>query len=184
MHRIAPHALVLAAVTLLAACTSSEPPAAGVADAATAVVDAAEATAASHPYCEAATFAEVGAVTGAQIGQVDVIAGEEMQSVDCVYVDPANIYNSLSIQIVTTELLQKAGSPWSTAVAYAEEWGRGGRAVDGLGDSAMWVDLPASLLVRRGDYVLRFSADRADLSDAAVRARFETLARQVLTRLP
>jgi hypothetical protein len=56
--------------------------------------------------------------------------------------------------------------------------------VDGLGDSAMWVDLPASLLVRRGDYVLRFSADRADLSDAAVRARFETLARQVLTRLP
>lgn len=170
----------------LAACTSADDdaPRATTNDVAVAVADAAEAAAVAHPYCDAATFAEVGAVMGAQIGKVDVIAGEGMYSVDCVYLDPANIYDGLSIQVVTTELLQKADSPWSTAVAYAEEWGRGGRAVDGLGDGAMWVDLPASLLVRRGEYVLRLSADRADLADAAVRARFETLARQVLARLP
>ena len=171
---------------LLAACTSADEgaPQATTNDVAAAVADAAEAVATSHPFCDAAAFTEVGAVMGTQIGKVDVIAGEGMHSVDCVYLDPANIYDGFSIQFVTTELLQKADSPWPTATAYVDEWGRGGRSVDGLGDSAMWVDLPASLLARRGDYVLRFSADRADLTDAAVRARFEALARQVLGRLP
>ena len=171
---------------LLAACSSADDaaPRATTSDAAAAVADAAEAATTSHPYCDAATFAEVGAVIGAQLGKVAVSAGEGMQSVDCVYLDPANIYNGLSIQFVTSELLQKADSPWSTAAAYVEEWGRGGRVVDGLGERALWVDLPASLLVRRGDYVLRLSADQADLTDAATRARFETLARQVLERLP
>ena len=172
--------------TLLAACSSPDDvgPRAAVDGVALAVVEAAQTSATAHPYCEAATFADVGAVIGAEIGKVDVIAAEGMPSVDCIYLDPSNAYNGLSIQFVTTELLQQAGGPWSTATAYFEECGRGGQRVDDLGDGAAWVALPASLLVLRGDRVLRFSADRADLSDAATRVRFETLARQVLTRLP
>ena len=54
----------------------------------------------------------------------------------------------------------------------------------GLGDGAAWVELPGGLLVHRGDHVLHLSADKADVSNADVRARFETLARQVLSRLP
>lgn len=186
MSSSSPFLLAALMSVLLAACTSADDaaPRAVAEDVAGAVADAAEGSAAAHPFCETATFAEVGAVIDAQIGKVDVISGEGMHSVDCVYLDPANIYEGFSIQFVTTELLRQVGSPWSTAAAYVEEWGRGGRTVAGLGDSAMWVDLPASLLVRRDDYVLRFSADRADLTDAAVRARFETLARQVLARLP
>lgn len=176
-------AVVLFAAAL-AGCGADTGPQASGADIASAVASAAEAESMRHPYCDAARFVDVGAVIGATIDKVDVIAGEGMHSVDCVFLDPANFYNGLSIQFVTTELLRKADSPWATATAYVEEWGRGGVAVEGLGDTAMWVELPASLLVRRGDYALRFSADKADLSDAAVRARFETLARQVLARLP
>ena len=48
----------------------------------------------------------------------------------------------------------------------------------------MWVDLPAGLLVLRGDTVLHLSADKADLTNAEVHARFEALARSVVSRLP
>ena len=43
---------------------------------------------------------------------------------------------------------------------------------------------PGGLLVHRRDHVLHLSADKADVSNAEVRARFETLARKVLSRLP
>jgi hypothetical protein len=182
VHRFVPVLLACA----LAACQSSETaaPQAAATDVASAVSAAAEAEVATNPLCDTATFAEVAAVVGGNIAKHDVIEGEGMESVDCVFLDPGDLYNGLSIRFVTTDLLTKAQSPWSSAVAYFAEWGRSGTSVSGLGDAAAWVALPEGLLVHRGDHVIHFSAGRADMKDAAVRARFETLAGQVVARLP
>lgn len=179
-------AVALSLALALAGCQSSDTgaPAAGAVDVAEALADAAESDAASHPWCDLATFAEVSAVVGGNIAKHDVIAGEGMDSVDCVYLDPNDPYNGLTIRFINSDLLRKNGSQWSSATAYVDEWGRSGAAVAGVGDRAIWVDLPESLLVLRGDYVLRFSAGRANVNDAATRTRFETLAGQVVARLP
>ncbi|MBK7043669.1 MAG: hypothetical protein IPH50_08225 [Rhodanobacteraceae bacterium] len=175
------------AVTALVACGGSNNDAsvqATPADVADAVAAAAEASIATHPLCALVEFDEVSAVVGGHIAKLDVIDDESLHSVDCVFLDPQDIYNGLSIKFVSTERLVKTASRWSSASAYFEEWGRGGTVVAGLGDGAAWVELPGGLLVHRGDHVLHLSADKADVSNADVRARFETLARQVLSRLP
>lgn len=174
------------AVTTLVACGGSNNDAsvqATPADVANAVVAAAEASVATHPLCALVEFDEVSAVVGGHIAKLDVIDDESLHSVDCVFLDPQDIYNGLSIKFISSERLIKTVSRWSSAQAYFEEWGRGGTAVAGLGDGAAWVDLPGGLLVHRGDHVLHLSADKADVGNADVRARFETLARQVLSRL-
>jgi hypothetical protein len=174
-------------VTTVVACGGSNPDAsvqATPADVGAAVVAAAEASVATHPLCDLVAFDEVSAVVGGHIAKLDVIDDESLHSVDCIFLDPQDFYNGLSIKFVTSERLVKTASRWSSAQAYFEEWGRGGNAVAELGDGAAWIDLPGGLLVHRGDYVLHLGADKADVSNAEVRARFETLARQVLSRLP
>jgi len=175
------------AVTTLIACGGSNHDAsaqATPADVAAAVVAAAAASVATHPLCALVEFDEVSAVVGGHIARIDVIDDESLHSVDCVFLDPQDIYNGLSIKFVSTERLIKTSSRWPSALAYFEEWSRSGTAVAGLGDGAAWVDLPGGLLVHRRDHVLHLSADKADVSNAEVRARFETLARKVLSRLP
>ncbi len=174
------------AVTTLVACGGSNNDAgvqATPADVANAVVAAAAASVATHPLCALVEFDEVSAVVGGHIAKLDVIDDESLHSVDCVFLDPQDVYNGLSIKFISSERLIKTVSRWSSAQAYFEEWGRGGTAVAGLGDGAAWVDLPGGLLVHRGDHVLHLSVDKADVGNADVRARFETLARQVLSRL-
>ncbi len=52
----------------------------------------------------------------------------------------------------------------------------------GLGEGAAWVELTSGLYVLKGDTVMQFSASSTDTKDAAVRAKFETLAQQVVDR--
>jgi hypothetical protein len=170
----------------LAACGANDAtaPQATPSDVGAAVVAAAEASVATHPLCDTAKPEEVDAVVGGHHTKMDVIDEETLHTLDCIFLDPQDIYNGFSIRFVTNERLIKAGSNWSSANAYFEEWSRGGDVVADLGDGAAWVELPKGLLVHRGDHAVLFSADKADLTNADVRARFETLARQVIARLP
>ena len=170
----------------LAACNANDAsaPQATASDVGAAVAAAAEASVATHPLCETANFEEVDAVVGGRHTKMDVIDEETLHTLDCIFLDPQDIYNGFSIRFVTNERLSKAGSNWSSAKAYFEEWSRGGAVVADLGEGAAWVDLLRGLLVLRGDHAVLFSADKADLTNADVRARFETLARQVVARLP
>jgi len=175
------------AVTTLVSCGGSNSDAsaqATPADVGAAVVAAAEASVATHPLCDTASFDEVSAVVGGHIDKRDVIDEATLHGLDCIYFDSHDLYNGFALKFVTSERLQKTDSSWPSANAYFKEWSRGGTAVADLGDAAMWVELPAGLLVLRGETVLHLSADKADLTNADVRVRFETLARQVVSRLP
>lgn len=136
----------------------------------------------SNPLCAVATQAEVQAVIGGAITKIDVIDEADLPYVDCIYLDSQDVFNSLSIGYVTTEKLGKTNSQWPTAAAYFAEWTRNEQAVAGLGAGAAWED--TTLWVLKGDTVIKVSADKAATADAAVRAKFETLAGQVLARLP
>jgi len=162
----------------------ASPPQADAALVAEAVSNAAESSVATHPLCETATYAEVQAVLGGAIGRMDVINESTLDNISCIYIDANDLYNGLSIKFVTTERLAKTASQWPDAAAYFAEWGRRGTTVAGLGDGATWSDSLDALLVHKGDYVVQLSSDKADLADAAVRAKFETLAQQILPRLP
>lgn len=164
---------------------SAAPPeadAAMVADAAMQAV--APALAVTNPLCEKASYPEVAVVTGGSFDKVDVIDEPGVDSVECVFLDSKDLYAGLTIRFVATEKLVATASKWQTAAAYFNEWSRGGKAVPGLGESAVWADMPAGLLVQKGDHVLHFSASKVDMSDPAVRARFEALAQLVVARLP
>lgn len=119
---------------------------------------------------------------GGTITKIDVIDEADLPYVDCIYLDSQDVFNSLSIGYVTTEKLGKTNSQWPTAAAYFAEWTRNEQAVAGLGAGAAWED--TTLWVLKGDTVIKVSADKAATADAAVRAKFETLAGQVLARLP
>lgn len=186
LHRLAFVALSCLALTACGTGDDATTTAttASPADVATAVAAAAEASIATHPLCELASFDEVSTVVGGHIDQRDVIDEASLHSLDCIYLDSHDFYNGFALKFVTSERLQKTDSRWSSARDYYDEWSRGGTAVADLGDAAMWVDLPAGLLVLRGDTVLHLSADKADLTNAEVHARFEALARSVVSRLP
>jgi len=176
---------------LLAACsdsanTSSSDAVSPVADAALVAQAAADADAAvaSHPLCDLASFADVSAVAGGNFNKLDVIAADDMNSVDCIYLDMSDLYNGLNIRFVSTEKLLATSSKWLTAASYFEEWGRGGTPVAGIGTSAVWADLLGGLLVLQGEHVLLLSAAKLDPADAAARAKLESLAGQVVGRLP
>jgi|GEM_PF-3210655 len=179
------------ALLALAACgpktdtsSTATPTTADAALAEEAVSNAADASAVTHPLCDAANFADVQAVIGGAIGKLDVIDASTLSSLSCVYLDTKDITNALVIEFITTERLATTGGQWANAAAYFAEWGRGGTPVAGLGDAAVWADLPSGLLVHKGNYALHFSSDKSDLTDAAVRAKFEGLAQKVLARLP
>lgn len=139
---------------------------------------------ASAAMCAKATFAEVSAAAGGNFDKVDVIDEKGLNSVDCVYLDSKDLYNGFTISFVSNAKLVASASKWQTAAAYFDEWSRGGTPVANLGERAAWIDLPAGLLVLSGDQALHFSGGRLDPSDSAVRARIETLAHQVFTRMP
>lgn len=180
---------LMSAIAFLTGCDRAVDPQAAapdatVADVVTAVAAAAEASSATHPLCALAQYAEIQAVVGGNISKVDVIDVPLSQSVDCVYLDPSDLYNGMTLRFTTTERLTQAGGQWANAAEYVAEWGRTGTPVPGLGDAAAWIDMPAGLLLQRGDYALHLSASRADLAQLDVRTKFETLARQVIARLP
>lgn len=162
----------------------ASPPQADAALVEEAVSNAAESSVTTHPLCETATHAEVQAVIGGIVGQVDVIDENTLDHISCIYIDAKDLYNALKIEFVTTERLAITTSQWPNAAAYFAEWGRSGTSVAGLGDGAAWPDLLGGLLVHKGDYVVHLSGEKADLADTAVRAKFETLAQQILSRLP
>lgn len=188
------HIVAIALLIVLAACgkepsagsadMTAAPPQADAAMVAEAVANAASASAATNPLCEKATYAEVSAVTGANFDKIDVIEGPDMDYLDCVFLDSKDLFAGLVIRFVSNEKLVATSSKWQTASAYFEEWSRGGDSVAGIGENAAWTSLPAGLMVLNGDQVLQFSASKSDTSDPAVRAKFETLARMVIARLP
>ncbi len=145
---------------------------------------AVSATASSDPLCGKATYADVSAVTGASFDKVDVIDKPDLDYVECVFLDSRDISAGLTVRFVPTAKLVATASKWKTAASYFQEWSRGGNSVEGVGERAAWIELPAGLLVLAGDQALQFSASKSDLSDPAVRARFETLARAVVARIP
>ena len=172
----------------LAACgtaqTATNAPESSSADSAAQPVDAAPPAAASNPLCDLATQAEVQAVIGGSITKIDVIDVADLTSLDCVYLDPQDFKKGLSIQYTTTERLVKTNSQWSTTADYFAEWTRGETPVAGLGEGAAWVDITNSLWVLKGDTVVEISTDSVDTSDAASHTAVETLAGQVVARLP
>jgi len=178
----------------LAACSpkSADEAAAGEpqADAAMvaeAVGNAAETAAATHPLCDLVTFAAVQAAGGGNISKLDVIDTPGLSNIDCVYLDEGNYLGAgMSIGYITTEKLAKNTiSPWSTATEYFEEWTRKGTGVTGLGEGAAWDDATRpTLYVLKGDTVVHISGTALDTSDAAVRAKVEALAQQVVARMP
>lgn len=188
------HIVAIALLIVLAACgkepsagsadMTAAPPQADAAMVAEAVANAASASAATNPLCEKATYAEVSAVTGANFDKIDVIEGPDMDYLDCVFLDSKDLFAGLVIRFVSNEKLVATSSKWQNASAYFEEWSRGGDSVAGIGESAAWTSLPSGLMVLNGDQVLQFSASKSDTSDPAVRAKFETLARMVIARLP
>ena len=177
--------LPLLLVGLLGGCggTDDAAPQASAGDVAQAVSDAADASVDTNPLCDLATFAQVTAVIGGNVNKRDVIQDASMPSVDCVYLDTADLYAGLTLRFFTGEALTRTDSQWPTAAAYFAEWGRSGTPVAGLGDAAAWVDMPPGLLVQSGNTALHVSASKLDLADAAVRARVETLARDVVAKL-
>ena len=137
-----------------------------------------------NPLCGKASFAEVSAVVGGHFDKLDVIDEPDLDYVECIYLDSRDLYAGLTIRFVSTAKLVATKSKWQTAAAYFEEWARGGVSVADVGERATWTDLPAELLVLARDQALQFSASKSDLSDPAVRAKFETLARAVAARIP
>ncbi len=137
-----------------------------------------------NPLCGKASFAEVSAVVGGHFDKVDVIDEPDLDYVECNFLDSRDLYAGLTIHFVSTAKLVATKSKWQTAAAYFDEWSRGGDPVSGLGERATWTELPAGLLVLASDQALQFSASKSDLSDPSVRARFETLARAVVSRIP
>lgn len=171
---------VAALLVTLSACGKHEAPQASVGDTARAVSDAVPVNAARNPLCDAVTFAEVQAVIGGNVNKVDVIEDGSMASIDCIYLDTSDLYAGLTMRYFTADTLSSSGSQWPTASSYFAEWSRTGTAVTGVGDSAAWTELPAGLLVLSHDTVLQISASRLDFTNAEVRARIETLAREAL----
>lgn len=165
----------------LAGCGKTEPtPAASEPVPQAAAAAATQAPA--HPLCDLATLAEVQAVIGGRVQQRDVIDEPSLPTVDCVFLDADDLYNALTLRIVTTERLQGANSQWPSAQAYFDEWSRNGQAVAGLGEGAAWIELPAGLLVRSGAHAYHLSTGKLDMADLQVRSRLEELARRVVTR--
>lgn len=138
----------------------------------------------TNPLCEKTSFAEASVAAGRTFNKVDVIDEPDLDYLECVYLDSRDIYAGLTIRFVSTGKLVASSSKWQTAAAYFEEWSRNGKTVAGLGEGAAWTDMPAGLLLKKGDYALFFSASKSDLSDPATRARFEALAKTVVARLP
>lgn len=162
---------------------STSGPQAQASTAAQAAATAETASAPANPLCAMATFAEVSAATGSHFDKVDVIDQPDLHYLDCVFLDSRDLYAGLTIRFVSTTKLVATSSNWQTAAAYFEEWSRGGDSVAGIGERAVWTDLPAGLLVLDGDQALQFSAAKSDLSDPAVRAKFEALAQAVVARM-
>lgn len=177
--------LPLVLIALLGGCGGADnaAPQASTGDVAQAVSDAAESSVDTNPLCDLATFAQVTAVIGGNVNKLDVIQDASMPSVDCVYLDTADLYAGLTLRFFTSEALTRANSQWPTAAAYFAEWGRSGTPVAGLGDAAAWVEMPPGLLVQSGNTALHVSASKLDLADAGVRTRVETLARDVVAKL-
>ena len=145
--------------------------------------EAQEEAAATNPLCDLATLAEVQGVVGGNISKVDVLDVEDLTDLSCIYLDEQDFNNGLTIKFVTTDKLVKLDSPWKTAADYFAEWSSTGEPVAGLGEGAAWVELTSALYVLKGDTVMQFSASSTDTKDAAVRAKFETLAQQVVGRM-
>lgn len=138
----------------------------------------------TNPLCDLATLTEVQAVAGGNISKVDVLDVEDLTDLSCIYLDQQDFNNGLTIKFVTTDKLVELDSQWKTAAAYFAEWTNKGEPVAGLGEGAAWVELTSALYMLKGDTVMQFSASSTDIKDAAVRAKFETLAQQVASRLP
>lgn len=151
------------------------------------VAGAAEASAAAHPLCELVTFADIQAAGGGNVSQLDVLNAADSDNIQCIYIDQGNYLGAgMSLHFVTSEkLAATAASRWTTAAEYFEEWTRTGTAVAGIGEGAAWVDLAGSALYAlKGNTVLQISGTGLDASDASVRAKIETLAQQVIARMP
>src|SRR5690606_33632596 len=103
---------LLSVIALLAGCDRAADPRVDPpnADVATAVAAAADAAGATHPLCALAQFAEIQSVVGGNISKVDVIDVPMSQSLDCVYLDPSDLYNGLTLRFTTTERLAASGS--------------------------------------------------------------------------
>lgn len=133
--------------------------------------------------CELASPADVQTVIGGNVATVDVIDEATLPTLDCIYTDTGDLYNSLALRFVTTERLLATESQWRTAAAYFAEWGRNGTAVEQIGEGAAWIDLPAGLLVLAGDRAFHVSVGKGDMTTPEVRARLEAFARQVAARM-
>lgn len=132
--------------------------------------------------CDLATLDEVQAVTGGTIQNVIVGNLDNLQYSDCTYMDPQDFSKSLRMVFTTSEKMAKTGSPLQNAAAYFAENTKNGEPVAGLGEQAAWVEGAGyGLYVLKGDTVIEFGAPSRD---PAVRAKFETLAHQVVSRLP
>lgn len=181
--------LALLVAVSLAACGSkpdsgTEAPAADAGMVAESVSNVVEASAATHPLCQLATFADVQAVVGGTISKLDVIDEDGLTSIKCVYIDQGNYTSGMSIGFVTNDKLAKAAGKWSTAADYFAEWSRNGDAVGGIGEGAAWVELADALYVLKGDKVVELSASSMERADLAARAKVESLAQIVVGRLP
>lgn len=186
------HVVAVMVVIALAAC-GKEPAGSGDVAAAQPQADtamvaesvaAAAASAETHPLCDKATYAEVSAVTGGNFDKLNVIDVADLHYLECVFLDSRDLYAGLTIRFMPTAKLVATSSQWPTAAAYFKEWSRGGEPVSDLGERAVWTELPEGLLVLAGDQAVEFSGSKVDLSDPTVRVKFETLARQVVARLP
>ena len=141
-----------------------------------------ESAATTTSLCDLATLAEVQAVTGGTIPNVMVGNLDNLQYSDCTYMDPQDFSKSLRIVFTTSEKMAKTGSPLQNAAAYFAENTKSSEPVAGLGDKAAWVEGSGyALYVLKGDTVIEFGAPSRD---PAVRAKFETLAQQIVSRLP
>jgi hypothetical protein len=141
-------------------------------------------TALTNPFCELATLAEVQAVIGGRITKIEVIDVPDLTSLSCVYLDEQNVSNGLTIDYHTTEKLVATNSQWTTAAAYFAEWTRSEEPVAGLGDGAAWVDITTSLWVLKGDTVIQIGASSLESGNPDIRTKVNTLAGQVVSRLP
>lgn len=181
--------LALLVAASLAACGSkpdsgTAAPAADASMVAASVSSAVEASAATHPLCQLATFADVQAAVGGTISQLDVIDEDGLTRIACVYVDQGNYNGGMSIGFVTNEKLMKAASQWASAADYFAEWSRTGDAVGGIGEGAAWVEMQNALYVLKGDKVVELNANSMEMGDLAARAKVEALALLVVSRLP
>ena len=143
-----------------------------------------DAAAPTNPLCALATFPEVQAVIGGTISKVDVIDEQDLDYVDCIYLDQQDVYKSMSIRFTTTDKLVKTNAKWTNAAAYFAEWTRGAETVSGLGEGAAWVEISESLDVLKGETVVKFSSSSVEVDDPAVRTKMQELAQQIVPRLP